>query len=163
MVKNTFNLKNSAFLVGVISDTHGHLSKRADKLLDSVDLILHAGDIDTQEVLTHLQAKSPTVAVKGNMDWGVWTSGLHPYELVQIGPYWLYVQHDLSRLDLDPVGADISIVISGHTHQPAKEGKKGVLYLNPGSASYPRRHHSASMAVLTITRSQIDVQFHEVD
>ena len=51
MAKNTFNLKNNPFLVGVISDTHGHLSARAAELLDGVDLIVHAGDIDTPEVL----------------------------------------------------------------------------------------------------------------
>lgn len=163
MAKNTFDLKNGSFLVGVISDTHGHIAKRADELLAGVDLIVHAGDIDTPEVLKHLQAKGPLVAVKGNMDWGSWTQGLHPYELIQIGPFWLYVQHDLARLDLDPAGADISIVITGHTHQPANERKNGVLYLNPGSASYPRRHYSASLILLTLTGARMDVQFYGID
>ena len=97
------------------------------------------------------------------MDRGPWTRALSPYELIQIGSLWLYVQHDRTRLELDPTGADISIVISGHTHQPANERKNGVLYLNPGSASYPRRHHCATLALLTIIGSQIDVQLQDID
>ena len=126
-MKTTFNLHNNAFLVGVISDTHGHLPTRADELLENVDLIVHAGDIDTPEVLEHLKFKGPVVAVKGNMDWGAWTHELHSYELIHIGSLWLLVQHDLARLDMDPASADISIVISGHTHQPANERRNGVL------------------------------------
>ena len=162
MAKYTFRLTDTAFLVGVISDTHGHLAQRADALLDRVDLIIHAGDIDTPEVLRQLQSKGPLVAVKGNMDWGPWTRPLKPYELIQIGTVWIYVLHDLTRLDLNPAGADIGIVISGHTHQPANERKNGVLYLNPGSASFPRRQQRASLALLTITETRIDVQFYDL-
>jgi hypothetical protein len=46
--------------------------------------------------------------------------------------------HDLHELDLDPVAAGIGVVISGHSHKPLIEHRRGVLYLNPGSAG-PRR------------------------
>ncbi|HEU4535344.1 MAG TPA: metallophosphoesterase family protein, partial [Polyangiaceae bacterium] len=39
---------------------------------------------------------------------------------------------------LDPAAAGFAAVITGHTHRPAIETQKGVLYLNPGSAG-PRR------------------------
>ena len=163
MAKHKFDHLKKAFVVGVISDTHGHLAPQASILLDQADLIVHAGDIDTPEVLKQLQAKGTLIAVKGNMDWGRWTRKLPPYEMIQIGTLWLYVLHDLARLDLDPAGAGISVVVSGHTHQPSKESTNGVLYLNPGSASFPRRRYPATMALMTISESGIEVQFHDLD
>jgi predicted phosphodiesterase len=47
--------------------------------------------------------------------------------------------HAIEDLTFDPRSRGISVVISGHTHQPRKEVQDGVLYLNPGSAG-PRRH-----------------------
>jgi predicted phosphodiesterase len=32
-------------------------------------------------------------------------------------------------LDLDPKAAGIDVVISGHSHRPAVEGRRGVLFL----------------------------------
>ena len=46
--------------------------------------------------------------------------------------------HDVHELDLDPVAAGIQVVVSGHSHKPLIDWKKGVLYFNPGSAG-PRR------------------------
>jgi len=48
------------------------------------------------------------------------------------------VLHDIHALDLDPVAAGFRIVVSGHSHKPSCSERKGVLYLNPGSAG-PRR------------------------
>ncbi|MBV5280288.1 MAG: metallophosphoesterase family protein, partial [Actinobacteria bacterium] len=87
---------------GVISDTHGVLLPAALKILMGVDLIIHAGDIDTQAVLNELNKIAPVVAVKGNMDRGNWASHLCGTETVEIGQCFLYVLHDVGRLDIDP-------------------------------------------------------------
>ena len=50
----------------------------------------------------------------------------------------IYMLHDLAELDLDPRAANISVVVSGHSHTPIVETRRSVLYLNPGSAG-PRR------------------------
>jgi hypothetical protein len=55
-----------------------------------------------------------------------------------LGGTTFYLLHDLKQLDLDPGAAGIDVVVSGHSHQPKIERRKGVLYLNPGSAG-PRR------------------------
>lgn len=54
--------------IGVISDTHGLLRPEAVQVLQGVDLILHAGDVGSPEILTKLQAVAPAFAVRGNID-----------------------------------------------------------------------------------------------
>ena len=46
--------KEDGFLIGVISDTHGHLKAEAAQALKGVDLIIHAGDVGKPEVLEEL-------------------------------------------------------------------------------------------------------------
>ena len=48
--------KKDGFLVGFISDTHGHLRPEVAEAFAGVDLIIHAGDIGTHEVLEALRA-----------------------------------------------------------------------------------------------------------
>lgn len=126
--------KKDGYLIGVISDTHGHLRAEVAKALKGVDRIIHAGDIGKPEVLEALRAIAPVHAVRGNMD-GHWAFELPETEVVEIGDLLLYVLHDVFRLDLDPAAAGFVAVINGHTHKAAIENRKGVLYLNPGSAA----------------------------
>ena len=46
-------------VVGVISDTHGLLPTTAAKALKGVDLIIHAGDVGSSDVLKELQTIAP--------------------------------------------------------------------------------------------------------
>lgn len=142
--------KKDQFLIGIISDTHGHLSAKAVQSLEGVDRIVHAGDIGNQELLDTLEQIAPLTAVRGNMDGGNWAQGLLKTEIVEIGDVLIYVLHDIEDLDLDPTAAGIAAIISGHTHHPSVEHLNGVLYINPGSASLPRRS-SESIAHLSIS------------
>jgi putative phosphoesterase len=134
--------KKDGFLVGIISDTHGHLRPEVAEAFAGVDLIIHAGDIGKNEVLETLRAIAPVHAVRGNMDGG-WAHGLPAAEVVEIGEVLIYVLHDAYLLNLDPAAAGFVAVINGHTHRAAVEKRKGVLFLNPGSAS----PHSSSGTV----------------
>src|SRR5262249_49935605 len=124
--------------IGVISDTHGLLRPEATEALQGSELIVHAGDVGSAEVLERLRAIAPTVAVRGNIDGGAWAAALPVTDVVEVGQLHLYVLHELSGLDLDPKAAGFAAVISGHTHRPRAEVRDGVLYFNPGSAA-PRR------------------------
>ncbi len=124
--------------VGLISDTHGLLRPEAKQALSGVDLIIHAGDIGTPEVLEELRALAPVRAVRGNNDRGPWTRGLPETEALELEGASLYVLHDLNELDLDPAAGGFAAVIAGHSHRPAMDTRDGVLYINPGSAG-PRR------------------------
>jgi hypothetical protein len=124
--------------VGVISDTHGLIRPEVIAALQACDLIIHAGDVGEPEVLKSLRKLAPTVAVRGNTDKGAWAEALRLTEVVEVGRYLFYVVHELGKLDLDPRTAGFAAVIFGHSHRPSLESRKGVLYLNPGSAG-PRR------------------------
>jgi putative phosphoesterase len=126
--------KQDGLLVGVISDTHGHLRPEVAEAFAGVDLIIHAGDIGNHKVLEALGAIAPVYAVRGNMDGG-WAHGLPATEIVEIGEVLIYVLHDAYLLNLDPAAAGFVAVINGHTHRATVENRKGVLFLNPGSAS----------------------------
>jgi putative phosphoesterase len=143
-------VKSDSLTAAVISDTHGVLVPEALKSLMGVDLIIHAGDIDTPAVLSELNRIAPVVAVQGNMDRGRWASHLCEIEAIEIGECLLYVLHDINRLDIDPSAAGMDAVVHGHTHQPSDTMQNGVRFLNPGSATNPRRNSPPSLMKLYI-------------
>jgi putative phosphoesterase len=124
--------------VGVISDTHGLLRPEAVGALAGAGLIIHAGDVGGPEVLEALGRVAPVVAVRGNNDRGAWAETLAEYEAIEVNDSFIYVLHDLKELDIVPAAAGFHVVVSGHSHKPLVEERRGVLYLNPGSAG-PRR------------------------
>lgn len=122
----------------MISDTHGLLRPAAVAALSGADLILHAGDVGSPDVLAALAGVAPVRAVRGNVDIEPWARSLPETDLVDLQGFLVYVIHDLGRLDIEPAGAGVAAVVSGHSHRPVVEQRRGVLYLNPGSAG-PRR------------------------
>jgi putative phosphoesterase len=124
--------------IGVISDTHGLLRTAAVKELDGADHILHAGDVGDPAILKALREIGPVTAIRGNIDEGGNCGFLPETELVELDSRSIYMLHDVKQLDLNPEAAGISAVIFGHSHKPLIEQRRGVLFLNPGSAG-PRR------------------------
>jgi putative phosphoesterase len=139
-------------VVGVLSDTHGHLYPRVRQLLEGVDHIIHAGDVGSPQVLTELRAIAPVTAVRGNCDAGAWAQSLPVRAEVELEGARILVGHVAGRLR-DEVASGgpgapeshsvtqsgpFAVVISGHSHVASIEKRDGVLHLNPGSAG-PRR------------------------
>ena len=137
-------------IIGVISDTHGLMRASALAYLAGVDLILHAGDMGSEAVLTALRTLAPLQAVRGNVDRGAWAQAYPVDAVVQAGGRNLYLLHDRGELDLDPRCAGMDAVIFGHSHMVFHQEVDGVLYFNPGSAG-PRRFR------LPITAGKIHV------
>jgi putative phosphoesterase len=125
-------------LIGLISDTHGLIRPEAVEALQGSDIIIHAGDVGRPDVLGHLMAIAPVFAVRGNVDGGAWAASLPEVENLTFGGHAIHILHILADLAIDPVAAQLSAVIFGHSHEPLIEDKGGVLYINPGSAG-PRR------------------------
>jgi putative phosphoesterase len=136
--------------VGIISDTHGLLRPEAEKALQGVKLIVHAGDVGSPEILTRLKAIAPVFAVRGNIDTDSWARELPLTTVVEAGGASFYVLHNLRELDLKPGEAKFDFVISGHTHQAELTERNGVIYFNPGSAGPKRFHLSVTLAVLEL-------------
>ena len=137
--------------IGVISDTHGLLRPQAVAALAGCDHIIHAGDVGRPEVLTELRRIAPVTAVRGNVDLGSWAESLPPAAHLVVHETKILVLHDLEDLKLDPAVAGFSVVIYGHSHKPSLEHRKGVLFLNPGSAG--RRRFS-----LPVTLARLDLE-----
>ena len=136
--------------IGVISDTHGLLRPAAIDALQGVEHILHAGDVGDPAILEALSKLAPVTAISGNIDVGGACGYLPATELITLGGHTFYMLHDRQALDLDPVAAGFSAVISGHSHKPLIEWRKGVLYMNPGSAGPRRFSLPVSVGLLTI-------------
>jgi uncharacterized protein len=132
------HVSNREILVGIISDTHGLLRPEAVGALARSDLIIHAGDIGSPEIIEQLRDVAPTFAVRGNNDTGVWAEHLPSTVRVEVGQTAFWALHIISELDIDPAEAGYGAVVFGHSHKPLIEVRGGVTYINPGSAG-PRR------------------------
>jgi putative phosphoesterase len=149
--------------VGVISDTHGLVRPSAKEFLQGSDLIIHGGDICGADVLAELSSVAPVTAVRGNNDKGAWARQLRETELIQVGGIFIYVIHDLAKLDIDPQAAGVRIVVSGHSHRPMIEENDGVLYVNPGSAGPRRFRLPVSVAEITVSGTSVAAHVVELE
>jgi putative phosphoesterase len=155
-------VSQGSITVGVISDTHGLLRPEAIEALKGSDVVVHAGDVGGMDILVQLRAIAPTFAVRGNVDTGTWAKSLPMTEVVEVGQLQLYVLHDLATLDLDPRAAGFAAVISGHSHRPSAEMRRGVLYLNPGSIGPRRFTLPIAMARLRVAGERLSHEMIEL-
>lgn len=150
------------WLIGVISDTHGLVRPEVYTAFEGCDLILHAGDVGSGDVLDELRSMAPVVAVRGNTDRGIISSMLPFTEVVEIGEVFIYILHDLNDLDIEPKAAGFNIIISGHTHKPSYIQEDGIIYLNPGSAGPRRFDLPVTVALMEIYGKDISIDIIEI-
>jgi putative phosphoesterase len=142
--------------IGIISDTHGLLRPEALNALQGAEHILHAGDVGDPAILDALRALAPVTAIRGNIDEGGPCGNLPPTELVEFSGRSIYMLHDVKELDLNAEAAGIAAVIFGHSHKPLVEWRRGVLFLNPGSAGPTRFELPVSVAWLDIEAEKLN-------
>jgi putative phosphoesterase len=139
-------------LIAAIADTH--LPRGARRLPDAcferiaaADLLLHAGDFVTVEVLRELAAIGPpVVGVHGNVDSAELRRLLPAERLVDAGGARIALIHDagprrgrLERLRRR-FGERADAVVFGHSHLPLHEiAEDGFQIFNPGSPTERRR------------------------
>jgi putative phosphoesterase len=141
----------AATRVGCVSDTHGLVRPEALAALAGVELIVHAGDVGSPEVLERLREVAPVVAIRGNNDSGAWAKRLPETDVVEVAGRSLFLIHDVNELDLDPSAAGIDVVVSGHSHRPRVETRGGVVFVNPGSIGPRRFTLPVALALLHIS------------
>ena len=146
----------------VLSDTHGPrfwkgCPPAVAEHLDGADLILHAGDVCTADVLDELAAYAPVRAVLGNNDrpevaaWGA--PETLEFELAGLA---MAMIHDsgpaaAGRLRLRRRFPDADLVVFGHSHIPMDLTEDGLRIFNPGSPTDKRRQPYGTLGELTIT------------
>lgn len=147
--------------VGVIADSHcpeflERLPDRLFKVFDGVQLILHAGDINSQQTLDRLSSIAPVHAVRGDHDRSLTSLPLAREVTVQGQKIvvvhgnrsrWLEEPHtllwtitlgrfephsDLPRA-LQRRFPDADVIVFGHTHRSFMRRINGVLLFNPGA------------------------------
>lgn len=155
-------MQDSPKRIGLISDTHGLLRPQALDALRGSELILHAGDVGKPDILTALRERAPVIAVRGNVDTADWARTLPETAVAEAGEVLLYVLHNLHALDLNAAAAGFHVVVSGHSHQPGKFERDGVLYINPGSAGPRRFQLPVTVARLNLSRAPFAVEFVEL-
>jgi putative phosphoesterase len=148
--------------IGVISDTHGFLDPRVEKIFAGVNHILHAGDIGYASIILELQFIAPVTAVLGNTDGDI---GFRLTETVELAQKKFLVHHIVSPRELsETVAARIAkdrpdVVVFGHTHKQFSETENGVLFFNPGYAGKPKFGAERSVAILHLDGKEIRPEF----
>lgn len=150
-------------LIAVISDTHlprgsRRLPGACVERISAADLLLHAGDFSTLEVLRELEAIGPPVAgVHGNVDSAELRRLLPEERVVEAGGARIAIVHDAGprRGRLERMrrrfGDHADLVVFGHSHLPLHEqAPDGFQILNPGSPTERRRAPSHTMGLIHV-------------
>ncbi len=153
-------MNDGAHRIGLISDTHGMIRPGLFSALEGVELILHAGDVGSDDILAELAFIAPVEAVYGNTDApgratlresidrtiaGVRIHVSHGHEVGAPNPERLVAKYD----------ADV--IVYGHTHRQLVARIGTQLVINPGAAGARRFSLAPSVAVLTIDQGKADV------
>ena len=147
--------------VAVLSDTHSPrfwkgCPTQVAAHLTGADVILHAGDVCTSDVLDELAAYAPVRVVLGNNDrpevaaWGapetleLEIEGLRVAMVHDSGP----ASGRVARLRRRFPAAHL--VVFGHSHIPMDRSEVGLRIFNPGSPTDKRRQPYGTLGELAI-------------
>jgi len=150
-------------LIAVVSDTHlprgaRRLPEACVERIAAADLLLHAGDFSTLDVLRELEAIGPPVAgVHGNVDSADVRRMLPAERIVEAEGARIGMVHDAGprRGRLDRMrrrfGDRVDVVVFGHSHLPLhEEAPDGFQIFNPGSPTERRRAPSHTMGLIHV-------------
>ncbi len=147
--------------VAVLADTHAprfwkSMPPAVAEQLTDVDVILHAGDVCTPDVLEELTAYAPVHVVLGNND-GPDVAAWGAPETLELDLDGLKVA--MLHISGDKVGRaarmrgrfpDADLVVFGHSHIPWDTEHDGQRLFNPGSPTDKRRQPRGTMGRLVI-------------
>ncbi len=152
--------------IAIVADTHlprgtRAIPEEAVRSMRSADLILHAGDLSTAEVLQGLRALGPPVAaVHGNIDSAELRRLLPERQVVEAAGVRIGLIHDagqakgrLRRMRMAFPEGDA--VVYGHSHIPLHEEADGFQIFNPGSPTDRRRQPRHSMGLARVARGRV--------
>ena len=130
--------------IGVLSDTHlrrvsRDLREVCDRLLSDVDMVLHAGDFVSPEIIEFLSSDN-FHGVHGNMDPTDIKRRLPAKKVVELDPYRIGLIHGWGPSEgleerICSEFQHVDAIVYGHSHRAANHLKDGVLLFNPGTAT----------------------------
>ena len=159
--------------IAVIADSHTRGTTRtlpagAWPYIETVDHILHAGDVCDATLLDELSSFAPVTAVIGNSDgmdvraWGASTEATLELDGIVVS-----MVHDSGpargrHVRMAKRFPDARVVVFGHSHLPLNEERDGLLLFNPGSPTWKRRAAFHSMGLLWIQDRQVEGEIFPV-
>ena len=147
-------------LLGIVSDTHGWFHPALEEYFADVDLILHAGDLGTPDVLDRLEQIAPVQAVYGNVDGAAVRRSTQENLRTDFEGLRFWMTHIGGRpgkwnraiaaaIENDPP----NVFICGHSHILRIERVRdlqNMLYINPGAAGRQGLHQVKTCVRLEI-------------
>ena len=165
---------SSKMRVVILSDTHGTLDERIAREAVASDVVVHAGDVGSREVLEALTPRDGRlIAVRGNndvrekwpsSDWKLLESlpweaqvSLPGGELVVVhGHRYGYPGRNHARMRQDYPEA--RLVVYGHSHQKCTDRRGSPWILNPGAAGSVRTYGGPTFSLLVVTGDRWNLQ-----
>ena len=162
-------------LIAVISDTHmprgaRRLPAACVERIAAADLLLHAGDFATAEVVRELEAIGPPLAgVHGNVDSAEVRRMLPEERVVAAAEARIALVHDagaaagrLERMRRRFAGRAQALVF-GHSHLPLHErAPDGFQIFNPGSPTERRRAPAHTMGMARVDGAKVEFELVEL-
>jgi putative phosphoesterase len=162
-------------LVAIVSDTHmprggRRLPAACAERIAAADLLLHAGDFVTVEVLRELERIGPPlVGVHGNVDTAEVRRLLPAERVVGVEDARIAMVHDAGasagRLERmrRRFGERADAVVFGHSHLPLHEqAADGFQIFNPGSPTERRRAPAHTMGLARVEEGRIEFELIEL-
>ncbi|NRN65013.1 Metallophosphoesterase [Kibdelosporangium sp. 4NS15] len=152
--------------VVVLADTHSPrrwkaCPPRVATHLRDADVILHAGDVCTKDVLDELAEFAPVHVVMGNND-GPDVAAWGAPETLELDLAGLKVAmiHDSGQATgrtrrMRNRFPDADLVVFGHSHIPMDQTGDGVRIFNPGSPTDRRRQPHGTIGLLDIADGEL--------
>jgi putative phosphoesterase len=150
----------------VLADTHLHPGSRrglpdaALAQLEQADVVLHAGDVVTADLIEALERYAPTWAVLGNNDHDL--AGVLPEtRMLDLAGVRVGMIHDSGprkgrEARLRRRFPDADLVVFGHSHIPWNApGLDGQWLLNPGSPTQRRSQPHHTVATVDLADGRI--------
>ena len=149
--------------IGVMSDSHGRVPKQVYEFFKDTDIILHCGDIGSDEVLEELRLFKPTIAVWGNCD--------NRYELNGVKEFQIFTLENL-RLMMTHIGGypkhynpslmqrfkeeKPDIFLCGHSHilRVMYDRDFDFLLINPGACGKMGIHNKCTLVRLALDKGK---------
>jgi len=152
--------------VVALADTHAprrwkSCPPRVARHLRQADVILHAGDVCTAEVLDELAQYAPVHAIRGNNDGpDVAAWGAAETAELDLGGLRVAMVHDAGQATgrlrrMRRRFPDADLVLFGHSHIPLDQSGEGVRIFNPGSPTDRRRQPHGTLGVLRIAGGRL--------
>lgn len=149
----------------VISDTHGEIDEVLEQYnrLNNIDMIIHLGDYASDAKRIERETGTTVVAVKGNMDG---EKSEAPNRVIEIEDYKILLTHGhlekvmagLTTLYYKALSFSCDVAMFGHTHIPVKIQEGSILFINPGSITFPRGGSKSSFALVTLQAEGIKAE-----